>query len=81
MSDDELIEVFRAASVVQAHMMVSELEDDGIKAVIDGEQLQSGLGESALGWTAAPRIMVHPSDAAKARYILGRLEHRKHAEK
>ena len=81
MNDDDLAEVYRAASSVQAHMMVSELEDAGIKALVDGDALESGLGQSALGWTAAPRIMVHPSDEGRARSILERLEHRKHVEK
>ena len=77
---EDLIEVYRAASNVQAQMMVSELEDSGIKAMIDGQALQSGLGAQALGWTAAPRLMVHPSDAGRARAILERLEHRKTAD-
>jgi len=76
-SDEELVEVYRASSSVQAQMMVSELEDAGIKALIEGQALESGLGASALGWTAAPRIMVHPSDAGRARAILERLEQRK----
>jgi Putative prokaryotic signal transducing protein len=78
-NDDDLVEVYRAASNVQAQMMVSELEDSGIKAMIDGEALQNGLGAQALGWTAAPRLLVHPSDAGRARAILERIEHRKAA--
>jgi len=78
-NDDDLVEVYRAASNVQAQMMVSELEDSGIKAMIDGEALESGLGAQALGWTAAPRLLVHPSDAGRARAILERIEHRKTA--
>jgi len=80
-NDDDLVEVYRAASNVQAQMMVSELEDAGIKAMIDGEALQSGLGAQALGWTAAPRLLVHPSDAGRARAILERIEHRKTADR
>jgi hypothetical protein len=76
---DELEEVYRAASAVQAHMMVSELEDAGIKAMIAGEALQSGLGADALGWSAAPRILVPASDAGRARGILERLEKAKAA--
>ncbi len=52
MDNEELVEVYRAKSSVQAHMMVSELEDAGIKAMVDGDELQSGLGGDALGWSA-----------------------------
>jgi hypothetical protein len=81
MGDEELTEVYRAANNVQAYMIVSVLEDDGIKATVDGESLQSGLGATGMGWSVAPRIMVHSSDEGKARSIIERLEQRKHATK
>ena len=75
MDNEDLVEVFRAKSSVQAHMMVSELEDAGIKAMVDGDELQGGLGGDALGWSAAPRVMVAASNEGRARGILKHLEH------
>jgi hypothetical protein len=75
METEDLVEVYRAKSSVQAHMMVSELEDAGIKAIVDGDDLQGGLGGEALGWSAAPRIMVAASNEGRARGILDRLDH------
>ena len=75
METEDLVEVYRAKSSVQAHMMVSELEDAGIKAMVDGDDLQGGLGGEALGWSAAPRIMVAASNEGRARGILDRLDH------
>jgi hypothetical protein len=77
---EDLVEVYRAKSSVQAHMMVSELEDAGIKAMVDGDELQGGLGVEALGWSAAPRILVAASNEGRARGILERLDHGKAAE-
>ncbi len=75
MDNEELVEVYRAKSSVQAHLMVSELEDAGIKAMVDGDQLQGGLGGEALGWSAAPRVMVAASNEGRARGILKHLDH------
>jgi Putative prokaryotic signal transducing protein len=75
MDNEELVEVYRAKSSVQAHMMVSELEDAGIKAMVDGDELQSGLGGDALGWSAAPRVLVAASNEGRARGILKHLDH------
>jgi hypothetical protein len=74
METEDLVEVYRAKSSVQAHMMVSELEDAGIKAMVDGDNLQSGLGVDALGWSAAPRILVAASNEGRARGILKRFD-------
>lgn len=75
METEDLVEVYRAKSSVQAHMMVSELEDAGIKAIVDGDGLQGGLGGEALGWSAAPRILVAASNEGRARGILQHLDH------
>jgi hypothetical protein len=79
METEDLVEVYRAKSSVQAHLMVSELEDAGIKALVDGDDLQTGLGVDAMGWSAAPRIMVAASNEGRARGILKHLDHGKPA--
>jgi hypothetical protein len=80
METEDLVEVYRAKSSVQAHLMVSELEDAGIKAIVDGDELQGGLGGEALGWSAAPRVLVAASNEGRARGILKHLEHGKPGE-
>jgi hypothetical protein len=80
MDNEELVEVYRAKSSVQAHLMVSELEDAGIKAMVDGDELQGGLGGEALGWSAAPRVMVAASNEGRARGILKHLDQGKAGE-
>ena len=80
MDVEDLVEVYRAKSSVQAHMMASELEDAGIKAMVDGDNLQAGLGVEALGWSAAPRILVAQSDEGRARGVLERLDQGKAPE-
>jgi hypothetical protein len=75
MSDEEdFVEVYRASSSTQAHLFASALEDAGIKAFVEGDALQAGLGVDALGWTAAPKILVPASDLGRARGILDRME-------
>ena len=67
MSDEEeYVEVYRASSSTQAHLFASALEDAGIKAFVEGDALQAGLGVDALGWTAAPKILVPNSDLGRA---------------
>jgi Putative prokaryotic signal transducing protein len=80
METEDLVEVYRAKSSVQAHLMVSELEDAGIKAMVDGDNLETGLGGDALGWSAAPRILVAASNEGRARGILKHLDQGKSAE-
>jgi hypothetical protein len=80
METEDLVEVYRAKSSVQAHLMVSELEDAGIKAMVDGDDLQTGLGVDAMGWSAAPRILVAASNEGRARGIIKHLDQGKPAE-
>jgi hypothetical protein len=74
MSGRELVEVYRAKDTPQAHMLVSALEGAGIGAVVEGDHLQSALGELPLGWSSAPRVMVESRDLAKAREVIARAE-------
>jgi hypothetical protein len=75
MSQERLIEVYRAKNSLQAHLFQSALEEVGIKACIHGDASPEGLwNEAAMDWNAAPRIMVLEQDAEMARDLLLRLE-------
>jgi hypothetical protein len=74
MSAGRLVEVYRAKDSVQAHLLRSALEDEGIRAVVEGDLLQGALGEVPVGWSTAPRLLVEESEAAKARALLERWE-------
>jgi hypothetical protein len=62
-------EIFRAANSQHAQLLKGMLEEQGIKAYVVNEALQTAGGDLPLGWTAAPRIMVAEEDAAKGRLI------------
>ena len=70
MSEQNLVEVFRAKDSPQAHMLRSALEDAGLRAVVEGDLLQGALGKLPMGWATAPRILVESRDVAKARKII-----------
>src|SRR5207247_1201078 len=66
MTTGRLVEVYRAKNSPEAHLLKSALEDAGIRAVVEGDLLQGGLGEIPIGWTTSPRIMVAEPDAGQA---------------
>ncbi|MGE3313816.1 MAG: DUF2007 domain-containing protein [Planctomycetaceae bacterium] len=70
MSDQNLVEVFRARNAVEAHIVKSALEDAGIRARVTGEMLQGVLGEIPTGWATAPQVLVFEDDAARARELI-----------
>lgn len=74
MNERQLVEIYRARDSLQAHLLKSALEEAGIRAVVEGDLLQSGIGEIPAGWSTAPRITVEEADAASAREILEKLE-------
>ena len=74
MNERRLVEVYRAKDSPQAHLMRLALEDEGIRALVEGDLLQGAIGELPVGWASAPRIMVEETDATKARSILERWE-------
>ena len=75
-SHAQLVEVYRAKNVLESHMLRSALEDEGIRAVVEGDMLQIAMGENPMGWMTAPRIMVCAFDTARAQAILQRFEAR-----
>lgn len=73
-ADVQLVEVYRAKNVPQAHILRSALEEAGIRVFVEGEMLQAAMGEVPFGWQTAPRLMVAASDFAQARELIGNWE-------
>jgi Putative prokaryotic signal transducing protein len=73
MTDEPWVEIYRAKDAVEAQLACEALEDAGIAAMVDGEQLSSALG-GMLGWSVAPRILVPPAEAERARELLQQRE-------
>jgi hypothetical protein len=76
MSDSRVVEVYRAKNGAQAHLLATALEEAGIKAEIQGENLHplsltavNLISDSPLWW-AAPRILVLEEDAERAGQLL-----------
>lgn len=70
----ELVEIYRAKDVPQAHLMKSALEARGIKVLLDNMDLQIGMGELAPGYGTAPRLLVDETQAVEARKIVMELD-------
>jgi len=70
MSDENIVEVYRARDPMQAHLFSSELQNDGIENQVVGDHLGGALGEVPLGWSTAPKILVKEGDAVRARELL-----------
>jgi membrane protease YdiL (CAAX protease family) len=66
----DLIELYRARGLPEAHAVRGFLEAEGVPARIENEFLQGALGDLPLGWSTAPRILVPRSDEAAARAVL-----------
>ena len=74
MTEQNLVEVYRAKNSPQAHMLKAALEEAGISAVVEGDLLQGALGEVPLGWTSSPRVLVESADVPKALEIIRQSE-------
>jgi len=71
-TEANLVEVYSAANVLNAHTVQAALEEAGITAVIDQEALQNTFGE--LQGETSPRIFVHESQADAARALIAKVE-------
>ena len=69
-ADQEIVEIYRAASFAEAHAIRLALEESGIACVVDGEDLQGALGELPMGWATSPRLLVKSPDAVAARKVI-----------
>ncbi len=66
----EIVELYRAAGLLEAHTLLVLLEGEGIAARIENESLQGAAGELPFGWNTAPRVIVTRTDEPAAREIL-----------
>jgi hypothetical protein len=60
--------VYNAANHIQAHMVMHVLEQAGVRALVQGEFLQSGAGELPVGNLVG--VAVDDEDVAIAREII-----------
>ena len=60
--------IFDASSNIEAHLVMHQLQQAGIEAVIQGEFLQGGIGE--LPAAGNIRVMVGEDDVAEARQVI-----------
>lgn len=67
----EFVEVYRATSLPQAHLVRTFLEEAGIPAFVEGEAISAQL---PLVWSTAPRVMVSTEQAAFARSLIDAVE-------
>ena len=72
----EFVEIYRPKNLMQAHAIRMALEDSGVNVRIEGELLQSAVGEIPLGWDTLPRILVDSSQLNIAREIVDRSDAR-----
>jgi hypothetical protein len=65
-----MIEIYRAAHPVQAHLLRGLLEAEGIAAAVIGEYGFNVRGEAPITTETLPRVCVeHEADVARAREI------------
>ncbi len=74
MDHTQLVEVYRARDTTHAHLLCAQLEEAGISAVVQGEQLQAAVGGLPTGWASAPRLVVAGDEAERARTLLEQWE-------
>src|SRR5882672_952175 len=61
--------VYVAAGIEQAHLLVNQLHEQGIRAYVANEPLHIADGALPFGLSTAPRVVVHEGDAARGRRI------------
>ena len=74
-ADLNFVEAYRAGHAIQAHAIKHALEDAGISVIIENEALQGAIGDVAVGWSSAPRLMVPASQLEAAREIIRQTDH------
>lgn len=73
MHDDDVVEVYAAADLGQAHFLRDMLANAGIDARVVGDSISAGLGFPPVG-ESAPCVWVRRADEAKARELLEEFE-------
>lgn len=74
MSQEPLVEAYRAANGPQAHLVAHFLQGAGIPAFVDGDELTGGVGVIPAGWSTAPRVLVPAREADHARALIAAAE-------
>lgn len=69
MPESQPLEVYSAADIPEAHLVLAVLEDADIEARIVGDHLQGAVGDLP-AVSIAPRIWVHAQNFAKAREVI-----------
>jgi Putative prokaryotic signal transducing protein len=69
MAELDLVEIFRAKSLLQAKLLQEALKEADIPSNLDNEILDGAPGDLTLGWPTSPRVMVDRPYEAKARAI------------
>ena len=59
---------YDAATNIEAHLVMHQLQQAGVEAMIEGEYLQGGIGELAAMGNV--RVMVNDRDMEEARKII-----------
>ncbi len=60
--------VYGASSSIEAHLVLHQLQQAGIEAMIEGEYLQGGIGELAAMGNV--RVMVNSKDMTAAKEVI-----------
>ena len=68
--DLELVEIYRAKNLPEAHVIRLMMEREGIDVSISNETLQGIVGEIAMGWSTSPQVLVKQQDVDAARMLL-----------
>ena len=68
--DLELVEIYRAKNLPEAHVIRLMMEREGIDVSISNETLQGIVGEIAMGWSTSPQVLVKQQDVEAARMLL-----------
>ncbi|MGF1580290.1 MAG: DUF2007 domain-containing protein [Gemmataceae bacterium] len=64
---DDIVRITHANSAIEANMIKSALENEGIECKVVGDMLEGGLGHVS---GMLPEIWVHKADAGRAQQIL-----------
>jgi hypothetical protein len=71
-TEEDIVEVYSAADIAEAHFLRGMLEEAGIQARVVGDELITSVG--SLGAQVAPRVWVHRADAPRAKELLKEYE-------
>ena len=78
-ANSKWVEIYRSKNSLSAQMMQLALRESGIDVRIDGEQLQSALGELP-AWNISPRILVDPTQTERALEVIRKIESQRLAD-